>query len=372
VALTGTRTRRAAALGAVGTLLALALALWAGGEPAAETGARSSGASAGRASPDRAGDTVDWGAARDEAAALLARLVRIDTSNPPGDEAPAAELLAGWLRARGVRARVLPFAPGRANLVARLPATASPAAEEGPILLLAHLDVVPAAPEAWSFPPFSGAIRDGAVHGRGTLDDKGQAAVFATALALLAADAQPRRRALVLAATGGEEVDGAGVRALLDDHPELLGRPWVVWNEGGAAAPVALAGGRVVNGIAVAEKRALWLELVARGEGGHGAQPARDGAVERLARAAARVATWETPLRVTDTVAAQLRALAPTAAFPPSCALSRPRPPSRAAGRSATPRARWRSPSWRRPSPPTVWPTPWCATPWRSRACARA
>jgi len=90
VALTGTRARRAAALGAVGTLLALALALWAGGEPAAETGARSSGASAGRASPDRAGDTVDWGAARDEAAALLARLVRIDTSNPPGDEAPAA------------------------------------------------------------------------------------------------------------------------------------------------------------------------------------------------------------------------------------------------------------------------------------------
>jgi acetylornithine deacetylase/succinyl-diaminopimelate desuccinylase-like protein len=303
----------ARALGLAGALGAAAL-LVAGGACGAHAEASDPAASAAA--------RFDWDAARREAATLLGELVRIDTTVPPGREAAAATHLGRWLARRGLEVHVVPFGPERANVVARLPATAPPpGAAPEPLLLLAHLDVVPADPSAWSFPPFAGDVGGGAVRGRGTLDDKGHAAIFAEALALLAASGLPRARDLVLAATGGEEVDGAGVRDLIANHWELLGPPVAVWNEGGAAAPVDLLDGRMVSGIAVSEKRALWLELVAEGSGGHGSQPTPDGSVERLSRAVSRVAAWETPLRLTDTVGEQFRRLAEAAPFPRSVAL---------------------------------------------------
>jgi acetylornithine deacetylase/succinyl-diaminopimelate desuccinylase-like protein len=262
----------------------------------------------------------DWEAVGRGAAELLAGAIRIDTTNPPGRELAAARHLAAWLEARGLEAEVLAATPERGSVISRLPATAPGGA--GAVLLLSHLDVVPADPGEWTHPPFAGEIRDGAVWGRGALDDKGHAAVFAAALARVAASGAPRRRDLVFCASADEEVSGAaGVEWLIEHHWRALGPPALVWNEGGASAPLDSLGGVVANGIATTEKRALWLTLAAEGEGGHGSQPVRDGANDRLVRALARVAVWETGLRLTPTVSEQLARLGARLELPWSVAL---------------------------------------------------
>jgi acetylornithine deacetylase/succinyl-diaminopimelate desuccinylase-like protein len=281
-----------------------------------------------RTARDRAAAEPDWRTARDRAAALLSDLIRIDTSNPPGNERPAARLLAEWLEAAGIPAGLHEPAPGRASLIARLPATAPRPGAGGPILLLSHLDVVPAEPDEWSVPPFAGVIEGGFVHGRGALDDKGHAAIFAVALALLERSGAPRSRDLVLCAAADEESGGAlGVAWLVEERWAELGPPAVVWNEGGAAARLASLGEVTVNGIATTEKRALWLRLHAEGEGGHGSQPIPplDGkpgaATDVLVAALARLAAEETPLRVTRTAAEFLARIAPATSLPNRLAL---------------------------------------------------
>ncbi|HKJ24401.1 MAG TPA: M20/M25/M40 family metallo-hydrolase [Myxococcota bacterium] len=261
-------------------------------------------------------DASDWGAVRDATAGLLASYVRIDTSNPPGDELRAARFVARFLEAQGIEARVYESAPGRGNVCGRLRATAPDG--RGAILLLHHLDVVPADPDAWSFPPFSGAIRDGFVYGRGAIDDKGHGAIQLVAFALLARSDAPRARDVVLCATAAEETrgEGVGVDWMLAHHPAALGPPVAVWNEGGGAMRAPPLGDRPVAAIAVSEKRGLWLTLVAEGEGGHGSQPIRDSANRRLVRALARIDRFATPWRVPAPVAETLDRLAGALDFP--------------------------------------------------------
>lgn len=263
----------------------------------------------------------DWPAAGRETAELLAGAIRIDTTNPPGREGEAARHFARYLEAHGIRAERLESAPGRSSVIARLPATAPDGS--GAVLLLSHLDVVPADPVEWRVPPFGGEIREGAVWGRGALDDKGHGAVFAAALALVAASDRPRRRDLVFCASTDEEMGGAaGIEWLIERHWAALGPPALVWNEGGASAPLDALGGIVANGVATTEKRALWLTLVTEGEGGHGSQPVRDAANDRLVRALARVSAWETPLRLTPTVAEQFARLEARLELPWNLALA--------------------------------------------------
>jgi acetylornithine deacetylase/succinyl-diaminopimelate desuccinylase-like protein len=246
--------------------------------------------------------------------------VQIDTTNPPGQERAAADYLAAFFAESGIQVRVIEPAPGRANLLARLPANRPDGS--GAILLLSHMDVVPADPAAWSFAPLSGAIRDGAVYGRGALDDKGHGAVFAEALALLKASDAPRRRDLVFCATADEEVFGdLGAAYMVAHHWDELGPPVVVWNEGGASSRVTNLGGLTLNGIASTEKRVLWLHLIAEGEGGHGSQPVRDAANDRLVRALERVLAWETPLRASSAVVEQMRRVGERLDFPLGLAL---------------------------------------------------
>lgn len=141
--------------------------------------------------------------------------------------------------------------------------------------------------------------------------------VQALALALLVRQGVPRERAVVFAATAAEEA-GADLGAdwLVEHHWEKLGPPAVVWNEGGFSLRSPLVGGRVLNGVAVTEKRSLWMTLRASGPGGHGSQPLRDGAVDRLVRALDRILAHPTPIRVTPTVAETLRRAGSAAAFP--------------------------------------------------------
>jgi acetylornithine deacetylase/succinyl-diaminopimelate desuccinylase-like protein len=261
----------------------------------------------------------DWPAAGQEAARLLSELIRIDTSNPPGRETPAAEHLRRFFAAEGIEAEVFEARPGRGNVVARVRA-AGPQPAEDAVLLLAHLDVVPADPDAWAVPPFSGAIVDGVVHGRGAIDDKGQAVVHALALALLERTGVALRRDIVFCGSAGEETEGehVGVDWMIDERWEALGPPAVVWNEGGFATQSSLAPGRVLAAVATSEKRALWITLVAEGRGGHGSQPHGEGAVDVLLPALERVRDWKRPLRVTDAVAESFSRLADANPLPRS------------------------------------------------------
>jgi acetylornithine deacetylase/succinyl-diaminopimelate desuccinylase-like protein len=210
---------------------------------------------------------VSEAALRDEVTDLLQRLIRIDTTNPPGNETAAAELLRDYLEANGVACELIAKVPERANLVARI------AGGDGPSLLfLSHTDVVLADPAEWSVPPFSGELRDGAVWGRGALDMKGQVAASAVAIASLARDGFTPSGDLIFAATADEEVgDDFGLSWLCREHPDAVRCDFAI-NEGGGGR-VALADGSAIYECAVAEKKTAPFRIRVRGRSGHASMP---------------------------------------------------------------------------------------------------
>ncbi len=260
---------------------------------------------------------------------LLARYVRLDTSNPPGNERAAAELLASHLRAAGVATELHVSARGRASLAARLPA----ARPDAPVVvLLHHLDVVPPG-EGWSASAFSGEIRDGHLHGRGAIDAK-SLGVAQLAAFLAARDLPERQRELLWLAVADEEAGGLeGTRALLERHPELFERVEAVLNEGGQNRTVL--GRTLFWGIEVTQKRPLWLEIRARGKPGHAAGVNVESAAHRLIAALARALEAPPRWRVSPAARAHFAALA---AFDPQAralaadldAAIRPEGPTRA------------------------------------------
>ncbi|MBI3299149.1 MAG: M20/M25/M40 family metallo-hydrolase [Elusimicrobia bacterium] len=237
------------------------------------------------------------------AAETLKALVRIDTSNPPGNERPACESLAEVLAAAGVPYEIVESTPGRASLVARLKGDSS----RRPLLLLAHLDTVGVEAERWSFPPLAGDEKDGAVRGRGAVDDKSMAAVFAVVLADLAKRGVRLKRDVVLAAVADEESGGRwGIKWLLEHRPELLDAELAL-NEGGTTFT---RGGKVrIFAVQVQEKEYLDLTVTARGAGGHASVPDPDNAVLRLARALVRLDERRVEPRVSPVARAYFEAL---------------------------------------------------------------
>jgi acetylornithine deacetylase/succinyl-diaminopimelate desuccinylase-like protein len=174
---------------------------------------------------------IDWAAQEQETALLLSRYLQFDTTNPPGQEAPAIEFLAEVLHERGFVPHIIEPAPGRANLIVRLSSQAVSAAP--PCLLYAHADVVPADASRWSVPPFGGHMRDGFVWGRGALDDKSLGIIFLQVLTLLKTHLSPLQRDIILLIAADEEAHGRyGVGWLLDHHLDLI-RAGYVWDEGG-------------------------------------------------------------------------------------------------------------------------------------------
>src|SRR2546426_1890460 len=223
---------------------------------------------------------LDWRRLGSEATEVLADVIRIDTQNPPGGETAAANALARKLEAEGIRAEVFESSPGRGSLHARLPGSGG----APPVILLAHLDVVPADPRGWRFPPFSGALEHGYVYGRGALDAKGVAVGEPMALVALQRSGQPIDPGVILLATADEETGGkAGAGWIVQHRPQPLASAQDPLNQGDH---IHLAhGGRKVVQVAVAEKTPCWVKLIARGEGGHGSTPPAQTAVTRLIRA---------------------------------------------------------------------------------------
>ena len=249
---------------------------------------------------------LDWRRLGDETAEVLADVIRIDTQNPPGGETAAANALARKLEAEGIRAEVLESSPGRGNLHARLRGTGGAA----PVILLAHLDVVPADPRGWRLPPFSGSLEHGYVHGRGALDAKGVAVVELMALVALKRSSVPIDRDVILLATADEEMGGkAGAGWIVQHRPELLGNAQYLLTEGDH---IHLSqGGKKVIQVAVGEKTPCWVKLVARGEGGHGSTPPAQTAVTRLIRALDKLRRYRTGVRLVRPVEEYFAALAP-------------------------------------------------------------
>src|SRR3989475_3041682 len=151
---------------------------------------------------------AEWTALGDEATALLTRYLRINTTNPPGNEIGAARWLQAVLRRDGIEAQIFEPAPGKANLYARLRGDGS----ARPLILLNHMDVVLASPEYWTVDPFSGLIRDGYVWGRGALDMKGEAITQLMTMLILNRAHVPLKRDIIFLATADEEI-GAGAGA---------------------------------------------------------------------------------------------------------------------------------------------------------------
>jgi acetylornithine deacetylase/succinyl-diaminopimelate desuccinylase-like protein len=254
--------------------------------------------------PSRATEP-DWAKAQSEAVQLLQELIRIDTTNPPGNERAAALHLQKLLEADGIETKLLEVAPGRANLYARIRGDGS----RRPIILLSHTDVVAAEAEHWSVPPFSGEIRDGYIYGRGASDMKGTAAVHATLMRLLKRMRVPLKRDIILIAVADEEAGGTGAQSMVKNHLDLIRDAEFLLNEGDVA--YVKDGKLRVYGVDVMEKAALWLRVTAKGKAGHGSIPLADSSVNRLLRALERLRAWETPIRVPVAVAAGYRALAP-------------------------------------------------------------
>ena len=223
---------------------------------------------------------------RDEVTELLQRLIRVDTTNPPGNETAAAELLREYLEANGVQCELLAKVPGRANLVARLPGGDGPS-----LLLLSHTDVVLADAAEWSVPPFAGELRDGQVWGRGALDMKGQVAASAVAIASLARDGFRPSGDLIFAATADEEDGGVGLVWLCEAHPEAVRCAYAI-NEGGGDR-LELEDGRAIYQASVAEKMCAGFRLRVRGRSGHASMPAiADNALVKAAQLIERLAAF--------------------------------------------------------------------------------
>lgn len=252
---------------------------------------------------------VDWDALAQEAAQLLSAYIRINTTNPPGNEPTAAAFLRRVLEREGIPVTVWEPAPGKANLLARLKGTG----ERRPIVLLNHMDVVPASPEYWSVDPFGGVIRDGSVWGRGALDMKGLAIAQLMSVLAVKRSGVRRTRDLIFLATADEEIGGAlGAGDVVANHLDWVRGAEFVINEGG---DIALgSGGRVLYyGVGVTEKSPFWLDVIARGPGGHGSVPRQEAAPHRLVRALELIRNWETPVTVLPVVERYFRDIAITA-----------------------------------------------------------
>jgi acetylornithine deacetylase/succinyl-diaminopimelate desuccinylase-like protein len=205
-----------------------------------------------------------------EAVELLRELIRIDTSNPPGRETPAAQLLARYLHDNGVDCELVARDPERANVVARIPGRSSDAPS---LMLLGHTDVVPAPADRWRHPPFAGVLDDdGYVWGRGALDMKNEVATRAVATAAIARSGEPLDGDLVFVAVADEEdgTNGVGMSWLVKERPDLATD--YVLNEG-ASERLRLADGRTVVTISVGEKAAAAVRITALGTPGHASMP---------------------------------------------------------------------------------------------------
>lgn len=233
----------------------------------------------------------------DEITGLLSDLLRMNTTNPPGNETEAAKYLAKNLEKDDFKCELFESANGRGSVVTRLKGTG----EKPSLLLLSHLDVVAANPKEWSVDPFSGAVKDGFVWGRGALDMKSMTAMEAIVMKLLKRNGVKLKGDVILAATADEEKGGeAGAGWLVQNHPQTVQAKYVINEGGGLAIPF---NGKNIYTVQTSEKGILWFKVKAKGRPGHGSVPgAADNAILRMNKIVEKLGNYRAKISLVPTV----------------------------------------------------------------------
>jgi acetylornithine deacetylase/succinyl-diaminopimelate desuccinylase-like protein len=251
------------------------------------------------------GDTT---ALAKEAEGWLADLIRIDTTNPPGNEEAAAKYIAAILAKEGLTPELLELAPGRSALVARLRSAAMPDPSRA-LLLVAHMDVVGVDKSKWTVDPFGAVIKDGYLYGRGSIDDKGMlAANLAAFIALKRANARVERDVIFLATADEEQGGDASIKILISKYWDKFAAGFAL-NEGGR---VILKDGKVQYvAVQASEKVPVDVAVIASGPSGHASVPTKDNAVVHLAAAIDKIGGYVAPVHFTSIVRRYFEQLAP-------------------------------------------------------------
>ncbi|MFT5365982.1 MAG: acetylornithine deacetylase/succinyl-diaminopimelate desuccinylase-like protein [Candidatus Latescibacterota bacterium] len=247
---------------------------------------------------------IDWAREGDEAVQRLQAMLRYDTTNPPGNELALAQFLAEELKTEGLEPQVLCSTDQRGNLIVRLRGDGS----ERPVLMMSHLDVVPAEPKMWTHPPFEGVVADDFVWGRGAIDSKLTGAVQLQVLLLCKRLGLPLKRDLVLVAAADEEKGGhLGMEWLVDQHPEWFDAEYGLNEAGGFALMVDEV---PVYTCQVAEKGSAPYDVVAHGRPGHSSVPHNDNAIAHLGKALFNLGSGLMPHTVVPCVRAFFESMA--------------------------------------------------------------
>lgn len=257
--------------------------------------------------------SLDWEKIRPDAVSTLQSLVQFNTVNPPGAEEPVIDYLQDLLQKEGIATEILAAEPTRDNLFAHLPGSS----KEPPLLLMSHVDVVGVEPEKWSVHPFSGAIDNGYLYGRGAIDDKGMAAAEAMVLLLLKRLNVKLKRDVVYLAAADEESGGKlGIAWLVDKHRDKLQVEYAI-NEGGRIRTDDSGQVRYVC-IQNTEKVPYNLTLKVKGTPGHASVPLPDNPIFALSQALAKIVNYKAPLKLIPTTEKFFAGLAKKEKYPAS------------------------------------------------------
>lgn len=247
---------------------------------------------------------IEWKDLKYTIAHTLSDLIKINTTNPPGNETQAAIFVQEILKKEGIDSQIYESEPGRGSIVARIEGSGT----GKPIILLSHLDVVEASPELWECDPFSGKIDDEFVWGRGALDMKGMLVMELFAMILIKRSGMIPEREIILVSVADEEAGGVGgIEWLLKQNINGLDEAEYVLNEGGF--------GKVENGIPIyscqnAEKGVLWLKMHCEGTAGHASMPSKDNAIVRINEAVIKLIKSENEIKLCETTRNYLKRLA--------------------------------------------------------------
>ncbi|MES2604722.1 MAG: M20/M25/M40 family metallo-hydrolase, partial [Pseudomonadota bacterium] len=253
----------------------------------------------------------DWQALEAEILQRFQAMLRIDTSNPPGNETALATHMADLLRSEGIEVELFSKDPQRANMVARLKGNGS----KRPLLLMSHLDVVTVDPAKWTFPPFGATLDNGWVYGRGAIDDKDNMIASLMTMLLLKRSGVELDRDVIFLAEAAEEGGGDefGIGLVANEHFDAINAEFCL----AEGASVTRANGKALYaGVQAGEKKRRTAILTANGISGHGSVPTRANPVVLVSKAVAAIAEWQSPLQLSDATTAFLSRLA--AVSPPA------------------------------------------------------
>ena len=249
--------------------------------------------------------TVNWDAANAEALDIFVRFLQIDTSNPPGNEKPAARFLGKLIEAEGIDCEYIETAPNREVLVATIKGDGS----KRPLMLCNHTDVVPVEEAYWNMPAFSGLIQEGRVYGRGAVDMKGCGVMQLMTFLLLKREGIPLKRDLVFCAVPDEEAGSAwGMEWLCEHRPDIVDVEFELSEGGGGTTSFGGKDAKLFS-VATNEKDICWLQLTSIGTPGHGSRPHYDNSAVHLLKALTKLEEWDRGLTFTGETTAYLQRL---------------------------------------------------------------